>query len=87
VVTAPIRTSTPTSVRIRVTCTARTSCHGTVKLQRGTTVVGKSVVRIRAGRSVTVRVKLLAQASISARGAKAKRVTASAPRGTRVSFV
>jgi hypothetical protein len=58
-----------------------------VKLKRGTTVVGKRAVRIRAGQSVQVRVTLIAQAGISAVGAKAKRVTASAPRGTRVSFV
>jgi hypothetical protein len=58
-----------------------------VKLKRGTTVVGKRAVSIRAGRSVKVRVALIAQAGISAVGAKAKRVTASAPRGARVSFL
>jgi hypothetical protein len=50
-------------------------------------VVGKRAVSIRAGRSVKVRVTLLAQAGISAAGTKAKRVTASAPRGLRVSFL
>jgi hypothetical protein len=44
-------------------------------------------VRIRAGRSVKVRVTLLAQAGISTVGGTAKRVTASAPRGLRVSVV
>jgi hypothetical protein len=50
-------------------------------------VVGKQAVRVRAGRSVKVRVTLLAQAGISAVAATTKRVTASAPRGFRVSFV
>jgi hypothetical protein len=80
-------TAPSTTVLIKVTCRSRRTCNGTVKLKRGTTTVGKRTVSIRAGRSVTVRVKLLAQAGISAVGSKAKRVTASAPRGTRVSFV
>ena len=50
-------------------------------------MVGKRAVRIRAGQSAKLRVTLLAQAGISAVGAPPKRVTASAPRGTRVSFV
>jgi hypothetical protein len=50
-------------------------------------VVGKRAVSIRAGRSVKVRVTLLAQAGISAVGTKANRVTATAPRGLRVSFL
>jgi hypothetical protein len=58
-----------------------------VKLKRGTIVVGKRAVSIRAGRSVNLRVTLLAQAGISALGGTPKRVTASAPRGTRVTFV
>jgi hypothetical protein len=58
-----------------------------VKLKRGTTVVGKRAVSIRAGRSVNLRVTLLAEAGISAVGGTPKRVTASAPRGTRVTFV
>jgi hypothetical protein len=77
----------PRTVLIKVTCGARRTCTGTVKLKRGTTVVGKRAVRIRAGRTVKVRVTLLAQARISAAGGTPKRVTASAPRGTRVSFV
>ncbi len=58
-----------------------------MKLKRGTTVVGKRAVSIRAGRSVKVRVTLIAQAGISAAGGTPKRVTASAPRGLRVSFL
>jgi hypothetical protein len=45
------------------------------------------VVSIRAGRTIKARIMLLAQAGISAAGAKPKRVTVSAPRGIRVSFV
>jgi hypothetical protein len=85
--TGPTRVAPPRSVLIKVTCGARRTCSGTVKLKRGTTVVGKRAVRVRAGRSVKLRVTLIAQAGISAVGATPKRVTASAPRGTRVSFV
>jgi hypothetical protein len=72
---------------IKITCGTRRTCAGTVKLKRGTTVVGKRAVRIRAGQSVKLRVTLIAQAGISAAGGTPKRVTASAPRGTRVTFV
>lgn len=77
----------PRTVLIKLTCGPRANCSGTVKLKRGTTVVGKTTVRIRAGRTVNVRVKLLAQATIAAVGGKPKRVTVSAPRGTRVTFL
>jgi hypothetical protein len=77
----------PRTVLIKVTCGTRRTCTGTVKLKRGTTVVGKRAVRIRAGQSVKLRVTLIAQAGISAAAGTPKRVTASAPRGTRVTFV
>jgi hypothetical protein len=77
----------PPTVLIKVTCAARSTCTGTVKLKRGTTVVGKRAVRIRAGQTVKVRVTLIAQAGISATGGTPKRITASAPRGTRVSLL
>jgi hypothetical protein len=74
-------------VLIKVSCGGRRTCTGIVKLKRGTTVVGKQAVRVRAGKTTKVRVTLLAQAGISALGGTPKRVTASAPRGLRVSFV
>jgi hypothetical protein len=77
----------PRSVLIKVTCGSRTACSGTVKLKRGATTVGTRAVRIRAGRTVKVRVTLIAQAGISAARGTPGRVTATAPRGTRVSFV
>jgi hypothetical protein len=86
-VDVPTPTVPPRTVLIKVTCRARSACSGTVKLKHGTTVVGKQAVRVRAGRSVNVRVTLIAQAGISAAGGTPKRLTASAPRGTRVTFV
>ena len=68
---------------MKVTCRARTDCSGTVLLRRGTTVVARKYVRVRAGRTVTV--KLTATATIASANRQPLRVIA--PRRTRVKFV
>jgi hypothetical protein len=74
-------------VRVKVSCRARTTCRGTVKLTRGGRVVGTRAVRVPAGRSQTVRVLMQAQASIAAADRRPARVKASAPRGARASVL
>ncbi len=54
-----------------------------MRLRRGTTVVASKRVRVAAGRTVTVKLKLAAVATIS----KRQPLRAVAPRRTRVKFV
>ena len=73
----------PKPVTILVTCRTRGGCNGTVTLRRGTTVVGKRTVKLRAGKTVSVSVKVLPLASI----ARVSRITVKAPQGLRASIV
>jgi hypothetical protein len=70
-------------VRVKVTCTARTTRTGTVRLRRGTTVVASKRVRVAARRTVTYKLRLATVATIS----KRQPLRAVAPRRTRVKLV
>jgi hypothetical protein len=70
-------------VRVKVTCRARTTCAGTLRLRRGTTVVARKPVRVRARSTRTFTLRLARTATI----AKRQPLRAVAPRRTRVTFL
>jgi hypothetical protein len=85
--TRPKVTPTPTApVVVRVKCPKGKTCRGTVELRSGSTVVSRKAVTVPAGKTVLVRMKAAALASVSRQSSPARRVRVRATGALRVTF-